>query len=760
MELTDRVREDPAFTERYDLGARIGVGGMGEVHHGVQKSLGRRVAIKFLTPALLSDPDYRDRFVSEARLAAELIHPNIVAVFDSGFAGGVPFLVTELVDGRSLAEMLSGGPLKVQLGLAVAGQILEGLDAVHRLGIVHRDLKPSNILVTRATPPVAKIVDFGIAKNVSLSQGNRRTDIGVVLGTPGYIAPEQTLGAPLTLSADLYAFSVMLCEMTTGKHPFPGDTTMDVIQKQIHEEPTLAPDLYPPLGDLLRRGLAKKPGLRPADAREFKKLLDELAPGLQGATSFLQTAAVAIRSPDEPRQPTPAESAVTLGVKSAAAGGAPAGRPTDPTLVTPPGPPAVPASGTAPWAPGEPEVAPGPSRRRWWAFAAVVALLFLGISVWTARSTRDRLGLVHLLAPEEMTWSAQVNDIMALIDRNKLEEATQKLFILTRGQPQLSQLSVREVGSNAFAQIVDLLLLSIVDRGISPDRTWTLCPRGQKTPKFQKMPEALADGPEFVTLLIDLIKRSDFANALHLCDRFLGTGPEGDLQGTNEDLRSLHVRNALQFLAVSLHLRMAVTPDAAATAITQMRLHAAAHPDHPISSWVQRFWSGLRAEAGLTASVDPDRRYLGSDWGPAKVLSTNKSGIGLWLLATGRYLAESVLPRSTVPREELRRLLLVSRILWQAQALANRPRDREAHGTQLVPLEKRIWKAAEETTLAGLLRRAGGDGERISLEVSRALGKRSLDYRTQLPRKLLAEVATVLAVDDPELIAAVKRDRP
>jgi len=273
MSLLDRVGGDAGFRERFELGERIGIGGMGEVFRGIQIALNRPVAIKFLAPELLQDPQYRERFTAEARIASGLIHSNVVAVFDFGFAADIPYLVTELISGKPLSTVVTErSPLSSSVILSICQQVLDGLGAIHRLGIIHRDMKPENLLVSVDEPPVVKIADFGIAKMHSGGSGPK-TASGLVMGTPAYMAPEQALGDPLSPATDLYAFSVILYSMVVGHHPFVADTALDIVRKHIHEQPFIPPELVKPMRDALSRGLAKEPSSRFQSAGEFRSQL-------------------------------------------------------------------------------------------------------------------------------------------------------------------------------------------------------------------------------------------------------------------------------------------------------------------------------------------------------------------------------------------------------------------------------------------------------------------------------------------------------
>ena len=206
---------------RYRLRELIGRGGMGEVHSGWDTRLERPVAIKTLRADVAAQPSARRRFESEARSAARLVHPNVVAVYDSGEDGGIPFMVMELLPGRSLRDEIAAGPMSVRAVQSLASQVLGALGAAHAAGIVHRDIKPANILAT--DEGYWKVGDFGIAKSVQL-YGSDETVTGMVLGTPAYLAPERLFGGEATPAGDLYSLGVILYEALAARRPFQADS--------------------------------------------------------------------------------------------------------------------------------------------------------------------------------------------------------------------------------------------------------------------------------------------------------------------------------------------------------------------------------------------------------------------------------------------------------------------------------------------------------------------------------------------------------
>jgi eukaryotic-like serine/threonine-protein kinase len=229
----------------YEIVAPIGAGGMGEVYRAKDSRLGREVAVKVLPASFSTDPDRMRRFEQEARAAGILNHPNITAVYDVGTVDGSPYVVTELLEGETLRNRLAGGALAPRRAVDYALQIAHGLAAAHEKGIVHRDLKPENLFVTRDGR--VKILDFGLAKltqpdrigpQTNLPTETAATEPGVVLGTLGYMSPEQVRGRPADARSDIFSFGATLYEMLSGKRAFHRDTAADTMSAILREEPT------------------------------------------------------------------------------------------------------------------------------------------------------------------------------------------------------------------------------------------------------------------------------------------------------------------------------------------------------------------------------------------------------------------------------------------------------------------------------------------------------------------------------------------
>ena len=240
--------------DRYEIVAAIGAGGMGEVYRARDPRLSRDVAVKVMAAELAKDPEWLRRFEQEARSTAALSHPNILAVYDVGKAGDLSFIVTELLEGETLRELLLRGALTARKSLETMTQILAGLGAAHGRGIVHRDLKPENIFVTRQGQ--VKILDFGLAKVTPLagdadSQPTLVSQPGLVVGTVSYMAPEQARGFAADARSDIFAIGAILYEMLSGERAFHGTSPADTITAILKEEPP----------SLSRRGIAAPPAL-------------------------------------------------------------------------------------------------------------------------------------------------------------------------------------------------------------------------------------------------------------------------------------------------------------------------------------------------------------------------------------------------------------------------------------------------------------------------------------------------------------------
>src|SRR5579863_4476133 len=264
----------------YEIVSALGAGGMGEVYRAKDPRLGREVAVKVLPAYFCRDPDRLRRFEQEARAAGALNHPNVVAVYDVGTHDGAPYLVTELLEGATLRERLSGGAASPRKAVEYGAQIAQGLAAAHEKGIVHRDLKPENIFICRDGR--AKILDFGLAKLTAPEAGDAtvtgldlmdQTGSGVVLGTAGYMSPEQVRGEKADERSDIFSFGAVLYETLAGQRAFTGNSTAERTSAILKDDP---PDLRAggrntplPLDRIVRHCLEKDPEGRFQSARDL-----------------------------------------------------------------------------------------------------------------------------------------------------------------------------------------------------------------------------------------------------------------------------------------------------------------------------------------------------------------------------------------------------------------------------------------------------------------------------------------------------------
>jgi serine/threonine protein kinase len=243
----------------YRVLEKIGSGAMGEVFRARDERLGRDVALKLIRPASSENPDHLRRFELEARAAAALNHPNIVAVYDVGFNDGSPYIVCELLEGKTLRKRLAEGALPVRLAIDYSLQIVQGLIAAHDHRIIHRDLKPENLFVT--TDGRVKILDFGVAKLQSSPEDSGRsveelttvTKSGAVIGTVAYMSPEQLRGKAVDHRSDIFSMGAIIYEMLTGCRAFRGETEVDTITAVLRERSSRN-----------QSGAVQRPGIVPA----------------------------------------------------------------------------------------------------------------------------------------------------------------------------------------------------------------------------------------------------------------------------------------------------------------------------------------------------------------------------------------------------------------------------------------------------------------------------------------------------------------
>ncbi len=281
----------------YEVSALVGAGGMGEVYRARDTKLGRDVALKVLLGEVSADPDRRRRFEAEARSASALNHPNIVTVYDVGTCDSTIYVAMEFVEGRTLREMILAEPLASRKLLEIAVQVADGLAKAHAAGIVHRDLKPENLMVSR--DGYVKILDFGLAKLVELPRGLEElsalptiappaTQPGTVLGTAGYMSPEQASGASVDFRSDQFALGAILYEMATGRRAFQRKTGAETLVAIIREEPEpmgqLNPGVPAPVRWIVERCLAKDPEERYASTKDLARDLRSVRDHLSEAT--------------------------------------------------------------------------------------------------------------------------------------------------------------------------------------------------------------------------------------------------------------------------------------------------------------------------------------------------------------------------------------------------------------------------------------------------------------------------------------------
>jgi serine/threonine protein kinase len=399
----DPTSGDPArLAGRYRLGVLLGRGGMAEVYDGFDERLARPVAIKILRTGTADDADRRERFEREARSAARLSHPAVVAVYDSGEDRGRSYLVMERLPGETLLDRMRAGPVDGRGLAGVAADVLDALVAAHALGLVHRDIKPANILLT--ADGRAKVADFGIAKTYGDDGGTGDADLtatGLVLGTVAYLSPEQIAGAAPSPQADIYSLGVVLYEALAGRKPFVGDNPIAQARAASEDDaPDLArllPGVDPRLSAVVRRAMARRVEDRYPSA--VAMLADLEATGLVERDAG---------SPDTTILLPGAASTVVL----PAAGGLDATRmiPRAAPAPGPPGPgsPDRPVPADRPVPPDRPVPADRPGRRRAGLIGAVVALAVVVVAVAVVAIIVDHKSSPSTINPSTVTTPSTV----------------------------------------------------------------------------------------------------------------------------------------------------------------------------------------------------------------------------------------------------------------------------------------------------------------------------------------------------------------
>jgi serine/threonine-protein kinase len=299
------MAENPILNDRYRLIEQIGSGGMAVIYRAQDMELGRVVSVKILRPSLVDDPEFLIRFRREAQAAANLNHPNIVAVYDVGQDGPkTHYIVMEHVPGQDLKRMLRArGAFDVDAALAIIIEVCKGVGYAHRAGLVHCDVKPQNILITPDN--TVKVTDFGIARALSAAQPQPDQVEDVVWGSPHYFSPEQAAGEGCTPSSDVYSIGIVLFELLTGQLPFGGKEYRDLAMAHLKQPAPLVTSVNPALPQdldrIIQKVLAKEPSARYRTADQLGRILEKYRQQGQQATSSFRVSPSAASAPPPPQ---------------------------------------------------------------------------------------------------------------------------------------------------------------------------------------------------------------------------------------------------------------------------------------------------------------------------------------------------------------------------------------------------------------------------------------------------------------------------
>ncbi|MEP7113003.1 MAG: Stk1 family PASTA domain-containing Ser/Thr kinase, partial [Ilumatobacteraceae bacterium] len=388
--------ERTVLNDRYEIQQRIGRGGMADVFLARDLLLDRLVAIKVLFPEFATDPNFVERFRREAQSAANLTHPNIVAVYDWGKYANTYFMAMEYVQGRTLADILrANGHVNSVQAAEIANEVAAALGNAHANGVVHRDIKPANILI--GANGQVKVADFGIARAMNAPSENNLTQVGSVMGTATYFSPEQAQGAQPDPRSDLYSLGIVLYEMVAGKPPFAGENPVSIAYKQVHDLPQplnqLVADVPRPFEAIVAKLLAKDPNMRYANAEALR---DDLRRYRSGEPVLALAAVAGAVAPPLRTGDTGSAANVTRAMPRTTA---------NPTQ----GATTVMARTTT-----MPQQQRSPSRNNWYGIAAFIALLAL---------VAGGIVLFNVLKNDEKPASFALENVVGL----PLDEATTKL---------------------------------------------------------------------------------------------------------------------------------------------------------------------------------------------------------------------------------------------------------------------------------------------------------------------------------------------